>query len=103
MLIVGWAGTPTLPPIIYYVTYEIVTVGIPERVMRVTFSLSQDDTNRIESIRSAFARQGHILNRSEVVRLALNFLKRTSPTRHKALLSELERLRPGRPSRKASK
>jgi len=81
----------------------VLTVGIPERMMRVTFSLSQDDTNRIESIRSVFARKGHILNRSEVVRLALNFLKRASPASHKTLLSELERLRPGRPSVKASK
>lgn len=44
--------------------------------MRVTFSMSQDDSKRIESIRSAFGRQGHILNKSEVVRLALNFLQR---------------------------
>ena len=70
--------------------------------MRVTFSLSQDDSNRVESIRSAFARQGHILNTSEVVRLALNFLQRASPARHKALLAELKRLRPGRPSPKTA-
>jgi len=68
--------------------------------MRVTFSLSQDDSKRIESIRSAFARQGHILNRSEVVRLALSFLERGSPVRRKALVSELARLRPGRPPAK---
>jgi hypothetical protein len=81
----------------------VLTVGIPERMMRVTFSLSQDDTNRIESIRSAFARKGQILNRSEVVRLALTFLKRASPASHTTLLNELERLRPGRPSGKTSK
>lgn len=70
--------------------------------MRVTFSLSQDDSNRVESIRSAFARQGHILNRSEVVRLALSFFQRASPASYRVLLRELERLRPGRPSAKVA-
>ena len=68
--------------------------------MRITFSMSPDDSKRIESIRSTFARRGHILNKSEVVRLALRFLQSASPTRHKALLRELERFRPGRPSGK---
>jgi hypothetical protein len=64
--------------------------------MRVTFSLSPDDSNRIESIRSALAREGHILNRSEVVRLALTALEGVPAKRHKALLDDLEHLRPGR-------
>jgi hypothetical protein len=49
-------------------TYGVLSACIPESTMRVTFSLSQDDSNRIESIRSVFARQGRILDRSEVVR-----------------------------------
>ena len=47
-------------------TYRALSAGIPESTMRVTFSLSQDD--QIESIRSVFARQGRVLDRSAVVR-----------------------------------
>jgi hypothetical protein len=78
-------------------------VHFESSTMRVTFSLSEDDSKRVEAIRSVFAKEGHTLNRSEVVRLALSLLQRASPTRHKTLLGELKRLRPGRPSQTPSK
>jgi hypothetical protein len=48
--------------------YGVLSAGVPESTMRVTLSLSQDDSNRIESIRSVFARHGRIPDRSAVVR-----------------------------------
>jgi hypothetical protein len=67
--------------------------------MRSTFSLSQADFDRIDAIRSGLARRGHILNKSEVVRLALICLE-GAPAEQQSLLDELARLKPGRPRRK---
>jgi hypothetical protein len=65
--------------------------------MRSTFSLSQTDSDRIEAIRAAFAKNGHMLNKSEVIRLALICLEAGAPQVQTALVRKLARLRPGRP------
>ncbi len=68
--------------------------------MRATFSLSPDDFERIESLRSALAKEGHILNKSEIVRLALLALATSSPAQRNPVLVDLARLKPGRRSAK---
>src|SRR5258708_28563786 len=67
--------------------------GTPEHA---TFSLGADDQDRIEVLRLKLGRQGHLLNRSEVVRLGLLALMHESGPTIDAVVDQLKRLRPGR-------
>jgi len=64
-----------------------------------TFALPIDDSQRIERLRVALAKRGHLLNRSEVVRLGLLALEGLSGERTNTLVAKLERRRPGRKPR----
>lgn len=66
-----------------------------------TFSLPAGEGGRIERIRLRLARSGHLLNRSEVVRLALLALEHVGDDVVEVLVSRLERQRPGRPPAKS--
>lgn len=66
-----------------------------------TFSLPAGEGDRIERIRLRLARSGHLVNRSEVVRLALLALEDVGDDVAEVLVSRLERQRPGRPPAKS--
>ena len=61
-----------------------------------TFSLTKEDTSRIEELRRLLGREGVLLNKSEVVRLGLLALEAESADTRSRLVSRLVRLRPGR-------
>lgn len=61
-----------------------------------TFSFGPEDQDRIEELRKRLGHRGHLLNRSEVVRLALMALASQSETTIDSVVEQLERLRPGR-------
>lgn len=65
-----------------------------------TFSFDADDRERIELLRIEFGRQGHLLNRSEVVRLGLLVLSEQSSVIVGSRVEKLKRLRPGRVPRR---
>lgn len=68
-----------------------------ERVVRATFSLPGSALDEIEALRKKLALDGYILNKSEVVRIGLVALDGL-PNRHaKKVISEIERLKAGRP------
>jgi hypothetical protein len=67
-----------------------------ERPIHATFSLSSEDAERIETLRLRLGQMGHLLNRSETVRLALLSLHSQDDAVVDSLLDQLERLRPGR-------
>lgn len=61
-----------------------------------TFSFNPEDRERIETLRARLGRQGHLLNRSEVVRLGLLVLAGQSGPSIDSGIVQLKRLRPGR-------
>ena len=67
-----------------------------EKVAVATFSIPPEDADRIERVRLEVARAGHLLNRSEVMRLGLLALEGTSSATINDLVAKLSRKRPGR-------
>jgi len=67
-----------------------------EKVAVATFSIPTEDAARIERLRLVVARAGHLLNRSEVVRLGLLALENANSSAVEDLVAKLERKRPGR-------
>ncbi len=65
-----------------------------------TFSVSSEDRQRIEELRVRLGQRGHLLNRSEVVRLSLLTLHAQSDTAIDSLVEQLRRRRPGRVPKK---
>jgi hypothetical protein len=65
-----------------------------------TFSFDAEDRERIELLRVELGRQGHLLNRSEVVRLGLLVLAEQNSLTIRSRVEKLKRLRPGRLPRK---
>lgn len=63
-----------------------------------TFSIPHADGDRIDRVRLRFAQLGHLLNRSEVVRLGLIALEDSSPEAASVLVNQLDRKLPGRPA-----
>lgn len=65
--------------------------------IRATFSLPSETIEDIEGLRQKFAKDGHILNRSELIRVGLAALDTLSERSARKLISEIERLKAGRP------
>src|SRR5262245_712651 len=84
-------------------TYYLVMSSLrrrPPSQQHVTFSFNTKDCYHIEDMRVKLARQGQLLNKSEIARLGLLALEEQSPSAVKSFVGKLERLRPG-PLRKA--
>jgi hypothetical protein len=69
------------------------------RSQHATFSFGPDDGGRIEALRTKLGRRGHLLNRSEIVRLALIALAAQDASDVDSFVEQLKRLRPGRAPR----
>jgi hypothetical protein len=67
----------------------------PRKKPITSFSFFPEDTARIERIQLRFARFGHLLNRSEAVRVALLGIEDVDAATASDLLDRLERRRPG--------
>lgn len=63
-----------------------------------TFSIPPADGDRIDRVRLRLAQAGHLLNRSEVVRLGLIALDDVDQNIIGTLVERLDRMRPGRPN-----
>jgi hypothetical protein len=63
-----------------------------------TFAIPSEDSDRIERLRLALAGSGHLLNRSEIVRLGLLALENIGPDLTADVISQLRRRKPGRHS-----
>ena len=72
----------------------------PPSAARSTFAISEEDNDQIERIRTRLGKAGHLLNRSEVIRLGLNALDEAQADVLDGLVTHLDRRRPGRPSAK---
>lgn len=68
------------------------------KVVRATFSLPKSCVDQLDMLQRKFGKSGHILNRSEVVRIGLAALERLPKAEFQAALSDVERLKAGRPS-----
>jgi hypothetical protein len=68
----------------------------PEEATHATFSFGPGDRDRVEDLRTRLGRQGHLLNRSEIVRLGLLTLERQRDAEVESIVKQLPRLRPGR-------
>lgn len=66
-------------------------------VIRATFSLPENAIAEIDAIREKLARNGVILNKSEVVRAALIALEDLSDKRAQTVVRSIKRLKAGRP------
>lgn len=71
-------------------------------VIRATFSLPHSVADEINKLRKRFAQNGHMLNKSEVVRAGLAALGQIPRSKLGDTLSGMERLRAGRPSMQES-
>ena len=69
-----------------------------ERVVRATFSLPGSALVEIEALRAKLALDGHLLNKSEVVRIGLVALDGLTNKNAKKVICEIERLKAGRPN-----
>lgn len=67
-------------------------------VIRATFSLPESAVEEIDAIRKKLAQDGHILNKSEVVRVGLAALENISERHIRAAIGDIARLKAGRPS-----
>lgn len=63
-----------------------------------TFSIPPAEEDRIDRVRLRLAQAGHLLNRSEVVRLGLIALEDVHEDTIGTLVDRLDRMRPGRPN-----
>lgn len=90
--------TPISNDNIYLINFtgEVHLTPPVEKVAVATFSIPTEDAARIEHLRLEVARAGHLLNRSEVVRLGLLALEGTNSATINDLVSKLSRKRPGR-------
>ena len=71
---------------------------------RPTFALPTEDSDRIERLQVALASSGHVLNRSEVVRLGLLALEFVADENQASyLVKKLHRRKPGRRPQKKAK
>lgn len=61
-----------------------------------TFSLTIEDSLRIDALRADLAREAVLVNRSEVVRLGLLALEAANASGRQRLVRRLQRRRPGR-------
>lgn len=61
-----------------------------------TYSLLQEDLNRLDALQKRLAREGEIVHVSEIVRMGLLALEAASDTNLKRLLANLPRRRRGR-------
>lgn len=83
---------------------KIKAIEIPQRkrdvdhdIVRTTFTMPEPESEAIDVLRKRIVKEnGEILNRSEAVRIGLLALQGLSISKMKALLSDLERYRPGR-------
>lgn len=80
---------------------DVPTTG--SKVVRATFSLPKSCVDQLDDLRLKFGRKGHILNRSEVVRIGLAALEKLPSTEFQAALADVERLKAGRPNLKRKK
>ena len=72
------------------------TRSVPQHA---TFSFGIEDQARVHALRKRLGLLGHLLNRSEVIRLSLLALSELDTATINALVRQLERLRPGREPR----
>lgn len=72
-------------------------MGQGSKISPTSFALDAEDLARIERIRVALAMQGMILNRTEIVRLALLALNAAPPAVARKWVPDLPRRTPGRP------
>jgi hypothetical protein len=71
--------------------------GIPRSApQHATFSFGIEDQARVHALRKRLGLLGHLLNRSEVIRLSLLALSELDTATINSLVGHLERLRPGR-------
>jgi hypothetical protein len=68
-----------------------------ERVVRATFSLPSSTIIEIDKLRKKLAKDGHVLNKSEIVRVGLVALEHLSSRSAMKAIGEIERLKAGRP------
>lgn len=68
-----------------------------ERVVRATFSLPSSTIIEIDQLRKKLAKEGYVLNKSEVVRAGLVALENLPSRSAMKAISAIERLRAGRP------
>jgi hypothetical protein len=68
-----------------------------EKVIRATFSLPASVIGEMEALRHKLAADGHILNRSELVRVGLVALESLPAKNAGKAIAEIERLKAGRP------
>lgn len=68
-----------------------------EKVVRTTFSLPNSCIEQLDRLQVKFGMKGHILNRSEVVRIGLATLERMKQDELHSAASSVERLKAGRP------
>lgn len=67
------------------------------KVVRATFSLPNTCLEQLDRLQVKFGRKGHILNRSEVVRIGLATLERMKQNELQSTVDYVERLKAGRP------
>lgn len=70
----------------------------PSKKSVSTFSIPPAEGDRIDRVRIRLAQAGHLLNRSEVVRLGLIALEDVHQDTIGTLVDRLDRMRPGRPN-----
>jgi hypothetical protein len=69
----------------------------PKSVVRENFSLPPSDSELIEVLRRRAAREGVLLNRSELLRASLAALSRLSDAEIAAVGAQVPKIRTGRP------
>lgn len=67
------------------------------KVIRATFSLPDSCLEQLDRLQVKFGRKGHILNRSEVVRVGLAALEQMKQDELQSMVAYVERLKAGRP------
>ncbi len=71
------------------------------KVIRATFSLPNSCLEQLDRLQVKFGRKGHILNRSEVVRIGLAALERMKQNDLQSTVDYVQRLKAGRPKASA--
>ncbi|OMG51672.1 hypothetical protein BJN45_17290 [Azonexus hydrophilus] len=72
------------------------------KVIRATFSLPSSCLEQLDRLQVEFGRKGHILNRSEVVRIGLAALERMRQDELQSAATYVEHLKAGRPKSTAN-
>jgi hypothetical protein len=72
----------------------------PEKVIRDGFTMPADDYALIAQLQATGLEAGLAVSKSEVLRAGLHALKAMSPTDLRQVLSTLEKVKPGRPTKR---